>query len=125
EAETWLADGGLEVRADAVGSRFGRLPGDSGEVVLSGSHIDSVTLGGAYDGVLGVVMAGCAVRWLAANAGRPRRTLEVFVNCEEESSRFSDNFWGARALAGRIAASEVESLVDVNGVTIGEAMRAC
>lgn len=125
EVTVWLAEGGLEVRVDAVGSRFGRLAGDRPEVVLSGSHLDSVPGGGAFDGALGVVMAGCAVRWLAAQLGRPRRTLEVFANCEEESSRFHCNFWGSRALAGLIEPGEAEQLRDAHGTSLAEAMGAC
>ena len=125
EVEEWLSQSGLEVRVDAVGSRFGRLSGERDSVVLTGSHIDSVRDGGAFDGVLGIVMAGCAARWLASSLGRPRRTLEVFANCEEESSRFACNFWGSRAIAGRIEAGEAERLVDEEGCTIGDAMRAC
>jgi allantoate deiminase len=125
ELEDWLAEAGLEVRHDAAGSRFGRLAGAAPEVVLSGSHVDSVVRGGAYDGILGVVMAGCAVRWLAASAGRPTRTLEVLANCEEESSRFACNFWGSRAIAGAIGRDEPDRLADDEGVTIGDAMRAC
>lgn len=125
EVALWLSEGGLEVRTDAVGSRFGRLAGELPEVVLTGSHMDSVRGGGAYDGVLGVVMAGCAVRWLAAHLGRPRRTLEVFANCEEESSRFHCNFWGSRALAGLIEPGESERLRDASGTSLAEAMSAC
>jgi len=125
EIEEWFASGGLEVRADAVGSRYGRLAGSDERVVLTGSHVDSVARGGAYDGIAGVVMAGCAVRWLAEAGGRPARTLEVLANCEEESSRFVTNFWGSRAIVGAIEPDEVERLVDEDGITIGEAMRAC
>ena len=125
EVEQWLSESGLAVRADAVGSRFGRLQGESPSVVMSGSHIDSVKQGGAYDGALGVVMAGCAIRWLAGNIGRPSRTLEVFANCEEESSRFACNFWGSRAITGRIEPGETEALTDEQGEGIGAAMRAC
>ena len=125
ELEEWFTAGGLEVRVDAVGTRLGRVEGREPGVVLTGSHVDSVVTGGAYDGILGVVMAGCAVRWLAANAGRPAFTLEVFANCEEESSRFACNFWGARALTGRISADEPERLMDTNGISIAEAMRSC
>jgi allantoate deiminase len=87
--------------------------------------VDSVVHGGAYDGIAGVVMAGCAVRWLAASLGRPTRTVEVLANCEEESSRFVTNFWGSRAIVGAIAQDEPERLVDDGGVTIADAMREC
>jgi len=125
DIEEWLAEMRLAVRHDAVGSRFGRLVGESSSVVLSGSHTDSVKQGGAYDGTLGVVMAGCAIGWLARNMGKPARTLEVYANCEEESSRFASNFWGSRALTGRIATGDADRLTDENGETIGSAMRAC
>jgi allantoate deiminase len=114
---------GLEVWVNAVGSRFGRLRGWDSRVILTGSHMDSVRQGGAYDGALGVVMAACAVGWLAERCGRPTLTLEVFANCEEESSRFPGNFWGTRALLGTISPGEVDQLVDEHGTTIGQAMR--
>jgi len=125
EIEDWLSEAGLEVRVDAVGSRYGRLAGDDAGVVLTGSHVDSVVHGGAYDGIAGVVIAGCAVRWLRASLGRPLRTVEVFANCEEESSRFVANFWGSRAIVGAIGPDEPDRLVDDEGTTIAEAMRGC
>lgn len=125
QIEEWFADGGLKARVDAVGSRLGRLEGEDSEVVMSGSHVDSVRRGGAYDGALGVVMATLAVGWLATECGRPARSLEVLANCEEESSRWPGNFWGARAIMGQIDKDEPDQLRDVSSVTIGEAMRAC
>ena len=125
EIEGWFGDYGLETKVDAVGSRFGKLNGDTPEVVLTGSHIDSVIRGGAYDGALGVIMAICAVGWLGRAYGCPRRTLEVFANCEEESSRFPGNFWGARAMLGLIPTDEPDRLADVEDITIAEAMERC
>jgi allantoate deiminase len=125
ELEDWLDSAGLAVRADAVGSRLGRLAGGMPDVVLAGSHVDSVRNGGAYDGILGVIVAACAVRWLATGAGQPRKTLEVLANCEEESSRFPCNFWGSRAMLGLITPDEPERLVDLEGTTIGAAMTKC
>jgi allantoate deiminase len=125
ELECWFEAAGLEVRTDAVGSRFGRLAGPGPGVVLSGSHVDSVSSGGAFDGILGVIMAACAVRWLGARFASPARSLEVFANCEEESSRFACNFWGSRALSGRIQPDELDRLEDHEGVKIADAMRAC
>src|SRR5439155_26065581 len=54
----WFAEAGLDVRRDAVGNVWGRLAGDQeGPVIVSGSHIDSQTPGGRYDGALGVIAA--------------------------------------------------------------------
>src|SRR5919202_2283059 len=111
----WFGDAGLQVREDAVGNLFGRLEGDSARTVLTGSHFDTVRLGGRYDGGLGVLAALAAARALGQHAGRPRRSLEVVVLCEEEGSRFHANFWGTRGMLGLIEPRELEGLVDDDG----------
>ena len=94
-------------------------------MVATGSHIDSQTPGGRYDGALGVVAALVALRTLRERFGAPRRTLEVVSLCEEEASRFhATNFWGSRAIIGAISPEEPEAIRDREGVSIGEAMRA-
>src|SRR5918911_725894 len=119
----WMRDAGLDVRFDAVGDVFGRLEGESPRTILTGSHIDTVRLGGRYDGALGVLSALAAVRLLKDRRGRPTRSLEMVALCEEEDSRFHANFWGTRGMLGLIEAAELEALKDESGVTIGEAMR--
>lgn len=118
----WMAEAGLEVREDAVGNLFGRRPGASPRTVLSGSHVDTVLLGGRYDGALGVLSALAALRALD-HLGQSKLSLEMVVLCEEEESRFHANFWGTRGLLGLIQPEELETLVDADGVSIGQAMR--
>ncbi len=130
--EAWIAarqaligamrEAGLEVSEDGVGNVFGRIEGESPRTVLTGSHFDTVLLGGRYDGALGVLCALAALRALKP-LGRPRRSLEMVALCEEEDSRFHANFWGTRGILGLIDRSELTDLVDINGVTIGDAMR--
>jgi allantoate deiminase len=119
----WMREAGLTVREDAVGNLFGRIEGDSPRTILTGSHIDTVKLGGRYDGALGVLSALAALRVLASQAGRPKKSLEMVALCEEEDSRFHCNFWGTRAMLGLIDAAELDALRDESGMTIGEAMR--
>jgi allantoate deiminase len=119
----WMREAGLEVREDAVGNVFGRIEGDSPRTVLTGSHIDTVILGGRYDGALGVLSALAALRSIKRNLGRPRKSLEMVALCEEEDSRFHSNFWGTRAILGLIQHEELEDLRDLEGVSIAEAMR--
>src|SRR5258707_2543994 len=118
----WMRAAGLTVREDAVGNLFGRIEGDSPRTVLTGSHIDTVRLGGRYDGALGILSAFAALRVLHAAAGTPKRSLEMVALCEEEDSRFHANFWGTRGILGLIKESELE-LKDDDGITIGEAMQ--
>ena len=77
----WMREAGLAVREDAVGNLFGRIQGDSPRTILTGSHVDTVRLGGRYDGALGVLSALAALRVLGSTAGRPRRSLEMVGLC--------------------------------------------
>lgn len=121
---TWMREAGLEVREDAVGNVFGRIQGESDRTILTGSHIDTVVLGGRYDGGLGVLSALAALRALKRHGGRPRKSVEMVALCEEEDSRFHSNFWGTRAILGHIQPQEMDDLRDLDGMTIAEAMRS-
>ena len=121
----WFADAGLVRRRDPMGSLIGRVEGTAPErVVLVGSHVDTVRMGGRYDGALGVLAGLASVRALLSAFGPPRKTLEVIGLCEEEGSRFPAPFWGSRGICGRIGRDEADLLLDGEGVSIGEAMRA-
>jgi allantoate deiminase len=121
----WCADAGLDVRTDAVGNVWGRLAGaDGGKAIISGSHIDSQLPGGRYDGTLGALGALVAIQTLKERFGTPKRTLEVVALCEEESSRFAAaNFWGSRAITGRIGPDDPDNIRGYDGDTIAEVMR--
>jgi allantoate deiminase len=125
QVAAWFADAGLEVRRDAVGNVWGRLEGGrAGGVVASGSHIDSQTPGGRYDGALGVLAALAAVSALRGSFGRPSRTIEIVSLCEEEATRFhATNFWGSQAITGGIDPGAANRIRDTDGISIGEAMR--
>src|SRR5687768_16475072 len=62
----WFEEAGLEVRIDRIGNCYGRRRGRVPELapIVSGSHIDSVPTGGAFDGALGVLGALEVVRTL-------------------------------------------------------------
>lgn len=123
--ETWCTEAGLDAHRDAVGNIWGRLEGsEGGKSIVSGSHIDSQTPGGRYDGALGALSGLIALRVLREQFGTPKRTLECIAFCEEESSRFpSANFWGSRAITGRIAPEDTETVIGYDGKSIGAAMR--
>jgi allantoate deiminase len=124
QVAAWLAEAGLEVRRDAVGNVWGSLAGsEGGPVIATGSHIDSQTPGGRYDGALGVVAGLVALRTLREQFGTPRRTLEAVSLCEEEASRFhATNFWGSRAIVGSILPDEPDVIRDRDGTSIGKTM---
>ncbi len=124
QVAAWMRAAGLEVREDAVGNLFGRLRGrDDSRTILTGSHLDTVPLGGRFDGALGILAGLVALRSLLERAGQPRRSLEVVALCEEEGSRFEAHYWGTRAMLGLVEADELERLRDEQGMSIAEAMR--
>ena len=56
--------------------------------------------------------------------GNPKKTLEAVALCEEEGSRFpTANFWGSRAITGKIEPGSAEQTIGYDGETIADAMR--
>jgi N-carbamoyl-L-amino-acid hydrolase len=91
--------------------------------VITGSHLDSVPGGGAFDGPLGVASALAAVDQLRQSGLAPARPLGVAVFPEEEGSRFGIACLGSRLLAGDLDPAKAARLVDVDGVSFGEAAK--
>ena len=88
----------------------------SGPAVLTGSHLDSVLDGGAYDGPLGVVSALAAVDLLHGRGVVPARPLAIAVFAEEEGSRFGLACLGSRLAAGVMPWERARELRDRDGV---------
>src|SRR5689334_7630795 len=76
---TWMKEAGLEVFFDRAGNLTGRLQGTDPDLapIVTGSHVDTVTSGGDYDGALGIVAGLLALIELKEQYGKPTRTLEV------------------------------------------------
>ncbi len=94
----------------------------AGPAVATGSHLDSVPDGGAYDGPLGVVSGFAAVDLLRARGFVPSRPLAVAAFCEEEGGRFGVACLGSRLLTGALAPQAARELRDGAGVSLAAAM---
>jgi beta-ureidopropionase / N-carbamoyl-L-amino-acid hydrolase len=92
--------------------------------VVTGSHLDSVPDGGAYDGPLGVVSAFAAIGQLRSAGFRPARPIGVAAFTEEEGARFGVACLGSRLLTGAIAPAAASELRDRDGITLAAAMVA-
>jgi beta-ureidopropionase / N-carbamoyl-L-amino-acid hydrolase len=88
--------------------------------VLTGSHLDSVLDGGAYDGPLGVVSALAAVDELRDRGVVPARPIGVSVFVEEEGSRFGLACLGSRLATGALPWERARVLRDRDGVAFEE-----
>ncbi|KQQ09858.1 allantoate amidohydrolase [Rathayibacter sp. Leaf296] len=115
---------GLGVETDRNGNLWAWWgePGD--DAVVTGSHLDSVPGGGAFDGPLGVASALVAVEELRASGVVPSRPFAVVVFAEEEGSRFGIACLGSRLLSGAISGERAAALRDSDGVSFGEAASA-
>ncbi|UFS59423.1 allantoate amidohydrolase [Subtercola endophyticus] len=91
------------------------------DAVVTGSHLDSVPGGGAYDGPLGVVSALDAVAALRAAGFAPSRPFAVVVFAEEEGSRFGVACLGSRLMTGQLNPERARALLDPDGVSLAEA----
>ena len=94
----------------------------SGSTIVTGSHLDSVPDGGAYDGPLGVVSGFAAIDLLRARGFVPARPIAVAAFCEEEGGRFGVACLGSRLLTGVLAPRAAVELRDGHGVTLAQAM---
>ncbi len=94
--------------------------GPLADAVVTGSHLDSVPGGGAFDGPLGVASALVAVDRLNQSGLRPTRPLAITVFPEEEGSRFGVACLGSRLLTGDIAPETAARLTDTEGTTFAE-----
>ena len=119
------ADRELAVREDGNGNLFAWWGDpDAGDAVLTGSHLDSVPQGGAFDGPLGIVSALLAVDLLRERGVAPRRPIVVAAFAEEEGSRFGLACLGSRLLTGVTDADAARALTDRDGVTLARAVTA-
>jgi allantoate deiminase len=115
---------GMTVHVDAAGNLHGLWQprqGPGGKCLVLGSHIDTVPDAGAFDGVLGVVLA---LEWVeVAQEINTPFAIEVVAFSEEEGVRFGVPFLGSRAVAGRFDPALL-ALKDTEGITLKEAIRA-
>jgi beta-ureidopropionase / N-carbamoyl-L-amino-acid hydrolase len=93
EARAWYharcVEAGLELRTDGLGNMFAGTPialASDVPAVWSGSHIDTVPNGGAYDGAVGTLAALECVRRIAESGVALKRPVRSVVFSDEEGN---------------------------------------
>jgi N-carbamoyl-L-amino-acid hydrolase len=117
----WLREAGAEVHVDQIGNIYGVVQGEAaGPPVMVGSHIDTVTRAGAYDGCYGVV-AGIEILLALATCGmRFHRSFAVAVFTNEEGARFGPDLLGSRVLARAISLQDALSARARDGAQVSD-----
>lgn len=126
-------EAGLAPRIDAAGNIVGRLEGSDPSLapILIGSHVDSVTDGGNYDGPVGSFAAIEAARSLREQRVRLRHPVEVVVWQNEEGGTI-----GSKLAIGALRTADLDGvarsgktirdgigIVGGNVARLGEAVR--
>ncbi len=130
ELRSWFVEAcaarGLAVETDGIGNQVAWWSPESasGQGVLTGSHLDSVLDGGAYDGPLGVVSALAAVDVLRDRGFQPARPIGLGVFVEEEGSRFGRACLGSRLVTGATTWEQAKELRDRDGAYLADAVAA-
>ena len=115
---------GLRVEVDRNGNQWAWWGEPAEGAVVTGSHLDSVPGGGAFDGPLGVVSAFLAVDVLMAARVVPLRPLAIVNFFEEEGARFGLACLGSRLMTGAVTPDAVLGLTDDDGISFAEALKS-
>jgi N-carbamoyl-L-amino-acid hydrolase len=115
---------GLTVRVDAIGNMFARRPGrdKSRAPVLFGSHLDSQSSGGKFDGALGVLAGLEVMRSLNDLDVVTEAPLELINWTDEEGSRFGHSLMGSGVWAGVFGLEKAYALTDTEGLSVATAL---
>ena len=128
QCRQWFIDQATARCLDVVPDRNGNLwawwgrPGPG--AIVTGSHLDSVPDGGAFDGPLGVVSALAAIDLLRERGVTPTRPIAVVVFVEEEGARFGLACLGSKLLTGAVDPDRARELTDDEGIAYADAFAA-
>jgi N-carbamoyl-L-amino-acid hydrolase len=107
---------GLTIHIDQVGNMIGIRPGDEElPPVMLGSHIDTVTVAGRYDGSYGVMAALEVVNVLNDQQLNTHRPLGVAVFTNEEGVRYTPGMLGSAVYSGKLPVAEALAIRGFDG----------
>lgn len=109
----WMEEIGLKAKVDTVGNIYGRYEGTEDlPPVLTGSHLDTVPMGGKFDGIAGIMTALEVLTSMYEQGYKPRRPIEMIAFINEEASQFLGGTFGSKAICGMLPSDYAENSVD-------------
>ena len=119
---------GLEVDRDPAGNLYATLPGRdrAAPALLTGSHLDSVPVGGNYDGFAGVAAGLTALAAFRDLGVEPPRDIRAVGLRGEESVWYGIAYIGSRLAVGSLDVGEIGRLRRADtGRSLSDHMAEC
>ncbi|MFF2483200.1 Zn-dependent hydrolase [Paenibacillus sp. NPDC058071] len=118
-----MTEAGLAVSIDAASNLIGSLPGVDPSLppIMIGSHTDTVTGGGRFDGIIGVLAGIEIARMLKESGTKLRHPLQIVDFTAEEPSEFGISTIGSRGMVGNLTDAMLE-LRDPEGLQLKDAL---
>lgn len=113
---SWMREENLEVKVDEMGNMYGIRKGSSSLPGLAlGSHLDTVSTGGRYDGTYGVLAALEVISVLNENHIRTNRPVIIINFTNEEGARFAPDMMGSLVVSKPELRDMAWRAVDLSG----------
>jgi N-carbamoyl-L-amino-acid hydrolase len=117
----WMRELDLEIGVDQIGNIFGTYRGQSNaKPIMVGSHIDTVSTGGKYDGPYGVIAGLEVIRALKRHGMVPPYPLVIASFTNEEGIRFQPDMMGSLVHAGGLDLRTALRSEDREGAVLGD-----
>ncbi|NGQ93947.1 Zn-dependent hydrolase [Brevibacillus sp. SYP-B805] len=115
---------GMEVEIDAAANLIGRIAGSESNLppIMIGSHTDTVTGGGRFDGIVGVLAGLEIVRRIKETGTLLRHPLEIVDFTAEEPSEFGISTIGSRGMVNNLT-EEMLARQDMTGLSLRDAIK--
>ena len=111
----------LETSVDEAGNLVGLLKSNikTNELVIIGSHIDTVPSGGRYDGIAGIISALNVIKYIRENKIDLPYNIAIYDYLGEELNDWGISCLGSRGIAGLLN-EDVFARTDIMGRVLGE-----
>ena len=134
ELRNWMQSAGMRCRLDAVGNLVGEFRSSQGmskhddqndgqrDVLMIGSHVDTVFFAGKFDGTLGVLLGLGVVEILKEAKIELNFDVHVVAFSEEEGVRFGFPFIGSLGIVGDFNPGDFDRL-DAEDISMRDALK--
>lgn len=121
---SWMKNLGMVVSIDAIGNVVATIEGEQDlPLIMIGSHIDSVSTAGIYDGNLGVLAALEVVETLVESKTKLQHPLAVAFFTNEEGARFAPDMMGSAVYTQALGLEQALNTLGIDGKTVAEELQ--